>query len=79
MEEHRQNRQRRIEAIRESLRRKESNSTLGVPSRDGFASANGGMIKRSTSPYVDFGGQGFENPRALFVRPGEIIFVNGAE
>jgi hypothetical protein len=40
----------------------------------------GGPTKRSVSPFMEYGqGFGFENPRALFVRPSEIVFVMGAE
>ena len=83
VDEQRQSRQRRIEAIRESLRRKDSNTKLGVVGRDGFihglASGVGVTTKRSASPYVEFGGEGLEHPRALFVQPSEIVFVMGAE
>jgi len=79
VDSHRQARQRRIEAIREGLRREPSNITLG---RDQYNTGLGLMAattKRSASPYIEFGGQAFENPRALFVRPSEIVFVMGAE
>jgi len=73
-------RQRRIEAIRDSLKKRPSGLGLGLPDTYGGGNGHGqGGNKRSGSPYVDFGASGFENPRALFVRPSDIVFVMGAE
>lgn len=68
-------RQRKVEIIRDSLRRRRfGNGGLTVSD----AIIHGGS-KRSASPFVDFAHAGFENPRALFVRPTEIVYVLGAE
>lgn len=74
-DESRLSRQRKVEAIRDSLRKRHfGGNALGVP--DGTTN---GSSKRSASPFVDFAHGGFENPRALFVRPTEIVYVLGAE
>ena len=64
--EYREARQRRIEAIRLSLRRRtvsNGNFDAHVP---------------SGSPYIEPGLE-VDHPRALFVRPSEIVYVMGAE
>jgi hypothetical protein len=101
-QEVRHNRQRRIESIREGLKRKPNrNNTapgsgnshlmglgLGLPPVSGGFGHNQlgveGLRKRSTSPFVGDWGigsafTGFENPRVLFVRPSDVVFVIGAE
>jgi hypothetical protein len=73
-------RQRRIETIRDSLKKRPFGLGLGLPDTCGGGAAHSqGSTKRSASPYVDFGAGGFENPRALFVRPSDIVYVMGAE
>ena len=62
---------------------------LGIPhSYDrglghGGSGLNGNGSKRSVSPFAiqehGHGGAGFENPKALFVRPHEVVFVLGAD
>lgn len=71
-------RRRKLEQIRETLRKTaKSINSLTVDPQFG--------AKRAISPFMDFnmggGGytHGFENPRAMFVRPSEIVFVMGAE
>ena len=73
-------RQRRIDKIRDSLKKRPFGLGLGLPDVYGGGNGHGQSgNKRSASPYVDFGAGGFENPRALFVRPSDIVFVMGAE
>jgi hypothetical protein len=82
-------RQRKLDLIRQSLGKRASvfigNTTihpgkgpstgLGVP-----RSGERGMSKRSVSPFAgEHPAGGFERPRALFVRPHEVVFVLGAE
>jgi hypothetical protein len=81
---HRDTRQRRVDAVRERIGNARSRLRgqadlgglgLGFPGRGG--SARG--AKRSLSPYMLNGGHGVpESPRALFVRPSEIVYVMGA-
>ena len=87
------NRQRHIDQIRENMG-KSSIMGLGlgmthgaVNGYRGFGShleggASGRGPKRSMSPSLmtDWGmGSGIENPRVLFVRPSEVVYVIGAE
>lgn len=80
-------RQRKLDLIRQSLGKRASvfitNSGppsigLGIP---GPQSGMNGGSKRSLSPFTGEHGSGilFEHPRALFVRPHEVVFVLGAE
>ena len=69
-------RQRRLDAIRESMSRKSSKLFglglgLGRPQETR-------TTKRSVSPFAQ-DWNGFERPRALFVRPSEVVFILGAE
>jgi hypothetical protein len=53
---------------------------LGVRNGNGIHGA--GVHKRSASPFVGEGANGvwnIENPRVLFVRPSEVVYVLGAE
>jgi hypothetical protein len=82
VDEARLNRQRRIEAIRETLRKRTFSHVLG--SLDPYGAKLGVTnppvgTRRGASPFVDFGHGGFEHPRALFVRPSEIVYVMGAD
>lgn len=77
-------RQRKLDLIRQSLGKRASvfitgptNIGLGVPTSREMGM---GGAKRSVSPYaMEHGSGGFENPRALFVRPHEVVFVLGSE
>ena len=81
-------RQRKLDLIRQSLGKRASvfitNSGppsigLGIPGQP--STINGGGSKRSISPFAAEHGSGilFEQPRALFVRPHEVVFILGAE
>ncbi|RXK42234.1 hypothetical protein M231_00592 [Tremella mesenterica] len=72
-------RQRKIEIIREGLKRSKFSN---VGSGSEIRGTNRGRGKRSVSPFIGSNGlgwEGFDNPRALFVRPNEVVFVMGAE
>ena len=69
-------RQRRIDAIREGLSKKSAKLFglgLGI-GRPGDPRPS----KRSVSPFVQDWGT-IDRPRALFVRPSEVVFIMGAE
>ena len=88
-------RQRKVEMIQEGLKKKSKFSGIGLglggvglsPSSRPAGMAAGLRGGRSVSPFVGPGGGAnanewgprFENPRAMFVRPSEVVFVMGAE
>lgn len=90
----RQVRQRKIDTIREGLKRPKlyglglGRDMIGGTALDGSGMGirDTGMVKRSTSPFpggmgVGGGGDwiGQEGLRVLFVRPSEIVYVVGAD
>jgi len=76
-------RQRKLDLIRQSLGKRASvfigntsHSGLGIPKFNGQITGT----KRSISPFAGEQAAGhFERPRALFIRPHEVVFVLGAE
>jgi hypothetical protein len=81
-----------LDLVRQSLGKRASVIINGTPSSGlglglphsydmGYGGSNGNVSKRSISPFPiqENGSGGFENPKALFVRPHEVVFVLGAE
>lgn len=52
---------------------------LGLPSPVALGFDRDVGFQRSSSPYPVDRHSGYEHPRALFVRPSEVVFVIGAE
>ena len=74
-------RQRKLDLIRQSLGKRASvfigntSTGLGIPKYNGTTGGKG-----RTSPFAGEHATGhFERPRALFIRPHEVVFVLGAE
>ena len=74
-------RQRKLDLIRQSLGKRASVFTGNTSSGLGIPKFHGGPgMKRRTSPFAGEHAAGhFERPRALFIRPHEVVFVLGAE
>jgi hypothetical protein len=79
-------RQRKLDLIRQSLGKRASvfigNTAIhpkGMGMGLGVPPSDRGGSKRSISPFAGEHAAGFDRPRALFVRPHEVVFVLGAE